>query len=528
MSRAAPEAAPAAGALPRARATGSKLTWLHAAAAVAAAIALLPLLYLAVRTAEAGWPAIAEVLARPRTWQTAARSLVLALAVALACLVLGVPAAWLIARSALPGRRLWTVLLALPLAVPSYVAAYAWVSLFPGFSGFWAAFGVLTTVSTPYVILPVAAAFRSADPGLEEVARSLGRSPLQAFARTTLPQVAPAAAAGSLLVALYVLSDFGAVSTLRYDAFTRVIYASYRASFDKSTAAVLSLVLVVIALLLVLAEQRARGQAKRYRVGSGAARRAAAVPLGGWLWPAQLWLAAGSLLALVVPSAVLLGFVTERGTTVDLAELATATGATIGVSAFGALLAVALALPVGILAARRTDRLARGIEAGAYIGHALPGVVVGLALVFVGLGLAPALYQTVTMVALAYAVLFLPNAAGSIRAATAAVPPVLEQVGRSLGAGPVTAWRRVTLRAAWPGVAAGGALVLLTAMKELPATLMLRPTGMDTLATEVWTRTDVAAYSEVAPYALVLMLIAAVPAFLLAVPRASGEGTMAP
>jgi iron(III) transport system permease protein len=135
--------------------------------------------------------------------------------------------------------------------------------------------------------------------------------------------------------------------------------------------------------------------------------------------------------------------------------------------------------------------------------------------VFVSLNLFPALYQTVFTLALAYSVLFLPNAIGAVRSSTAQVPPSLEQVARSLGRSPLAAWRDVTARIAWPGVAAGALLVLLTAMKELPATLMLRPVGSDTLATELWSRTDVGAYAAAAPYAAALVLLAALPAFLV-------------
>jgi iron(III) transport system permease protein len=170
---------------------------------------------------------------------------------------------------------------------------------------------------------------------------------------------------------------------------------------------------------------------------------------------------------------------------------------------------------VGVLAARYRDRLTRVVEGGAYIGHALPGVVVGLSLVFLTLTLLPELYQTVAALAIAYAVLFLPNAIGAVRASTGQVPPALEQVARSLGRSPFAAWRDVTARIAWPGVAAGTLLVLLTAMKELPATLMLRPTGLDTLATELWSRTEVGAYTAAAPYAAALVLLAALPAFLV-------------
>ena len=155
------------------------------------------------------------------------------------------------------------------------------------------------------------------------------------------------------------------------------------------------------------------------------------------------------------------------------------------------------------------------LEAVSYSGHALPGVVVGLSLVSLTLIVLPALYQTVAALALAYAVLFLPKSIGATRTSVAVVPPVLEQTARTLGRGPLQAWLETTFRLSLPGIAAGGLLVLLTAMKELPATLMLRPTGLDTLATELWSRTEIAAYGAAAPYALTLIAVAAIPAWLL-------------
>ena len=487
------------------------------AAAISALLAVIPLAYLIVRVAEAGWPKVADVLLRTRTLETVLTSVSLAIVVVAACLLIGLPTAWLLARTRLPGARLWLVLAALPLAIPSYVAAYAWLAQFPAMQGFWAAALILTLVSTPYVVIPVVAALRSADPAMEEVARTLGRGPVRAFAAGTLPQAWPAAAAGSLLVALYVLSDFGAVALFRVDAFTRVIYTTYRASFDRTSAAVLSLVLVILALLLVLAERRMRGRSVRYRTSSGAARRAPLVALSPMATVAAITAMAGlAVLALGIPIASLLARLAEGSRRpLDIAELLSATLGSVGVALLGTLIAVALALPVAALAARSRSRRASVIETVAYSGHALPGVVVGLSLVFLTLAVLPAAYQTIVTLAFAYAVLFLPKSIGASRASIAAVPPILEQTARTLGRGPFAAWRATTLRLAWPGVAAGGLLVLLTAMKELPATLMLRPTGLDTLATELWSRTEVAAYGAAAPYALALIVLAAVPAWLL-------------
>ena len=499
------------------RITGRPPRLLVAAGAITAAVSLIPLLYLVVRVSEAGLARILEVLVRPRTLETLLTSVSLVVVVVAACLLIGIPTAWLIARTTLPLRGMWLVLVSLPLAIPSYVAAYAWLAEFPAMNGFWAAALILTLVSSPYVVLPVTASFRGSDPALEEVARSLGRGPFRAFATTTLPQAWPSAAGGALLVALYVLSDFGAVALLRVDAFTRVIYASYRASFDRVSAAVLALVLVALAALLVLAERRIRGRTRRWRVATGTQRTAIPVTLRpGASIAAVGWLVGLTVLALGVPLVSLVLRMRQGSRTpLDAVELAGAALTSIGVSLAGAVLAVLLALPVGIMAARYRTRAVRGIETVSYTGHALPGVVVGLSLVFLTLAVLPLAYQTVAVLAFAYAVLFLPKAIGATRSATAAVSPVLEQTARTLGRGPLRAWSQTTLRLTLPGIAAGGLLVLLTAMKELPATLMLRPTGLDTLATELWSRTEVAAYGAAAPYAIALVLLAAIPAWLL-------------
>ena len=468
---------------------------LVAGAAVAGLVALTPLVYLAVRALEPGPAVLAEIVARPRTAELLVRSVALAGAVTGACIVLGTFGAWLVVRADLPGRRAWAVLLVLPLAVPSYVAGFTWISEWPDLAGFPGAFLVLTLVSFPYVLLPVAASLRGGDGGLEEVARSLGHGRLQVLLGVTLRRVWPAATAGGLLVALYVLSDFGAVSLMRYDAFTLGIYTSYRATFDRTPAAVLGCVLVLLAAVLTWGESRARGRAP----------------------PAGLGFVLGLVaLSLGVP-AVSLAHWTLVGSSagVDWAALGSAAAVTVEVAALGALLTTVLAVPVGVLAARHRGRLPATIETAAYAGHALPGVTVGLALVFLGIRLLPGLYQETPLLVLGYAVLFLPLAIGAVRTAVAAAPPVLEEVSRSLGHGPLATFARVTLPLATPGVAAGAALVFLTCAKELPITLMLRPTGADTLAVRLWSSTGAGAFAAAAPYAVVLVLVAAVPTLLL-------------
>ena len=488
------------------------------AAVLTAVIATIPAWFLLVRAAGAGGERVVAILTRPGFLEALASSAALALTVGVLATTLGTAAAWLVGRTVLPGRRAWTVALVLPLAVPSYVAAYAWVSLLPGMRGFWAAVLVMTLATLPYVVLPVLAALRQGEAAVEEVARSLGAGPWQVFRTVTLPAVWPAAAAGGLLVMLYTLSEFGTVAIFRVDALTRDIYLSFAAAFDRTAAVVQSLALVALALMLVLLERRVRGSADRWRVGTGAPRPVLPLRLPWWGRAAGLAGLSGlAVLSLGVP-AVALGIRLVAGMRggLDLLEVGSAAAATAGVALLGALVAVLLALPVAVLAARFPGARSRLVESASFSGHALPGVVVGLSLVFLTLAIVPALYQTIATVALAYAVLFLPKAIGSARASIAAVPPGLEQVARSQGRSAGAAFRTVTGRIAAPGIAAGGLLVMVTAMKELPATLMLRPTGFETLATEMWSRTAVAAYGAAAPYALALVVVAAVPALLLA------------
>lgn len=493
-------------------------------ALLTAAVATIPFWYLLIRAIDAGWDRVAAILTRPGFLESLLSSAALALTTGVLAVVIGTAAAWLVGRTTLPGRRGWTVVLVLPLAVPSYVAAYAWISLFPGMRGFWAAVLVMTLATLPYVVLPVLAALRQGEAAVEEVASSLGAGPWQVFRTVTLPAVWPAAAAGGLLVMLYTLAEFGTVAIFRVDALTRDIYLSFAAAFDRTTAVVQSLALVGLALVLVLAERRVRGTAQRWRIGTAAPRPVRPIQLPRWgSTGGLLGLLALAVLGLVVPAVALsVRLVAGMRGGLDLAEVGGAAAATAGVALLGAAVALLLALPVAILSARFPGARTRLVELASFSGHALPGVVVGLALVFLTLAVLPGLYQTIATLGLAYAVLFLPKAIGSSRAAIAAVPPGLEQVARSQGRSAGAAFRSVTGRIAAPGIAAGGLLVMVTAMKELPATLMLRPTGFDTLATELWTRTDVGAYGAAAPYALALVLVATVPALLLArgvVPR---------
>lgn len=489
-------------------------TALWAAAVVACVLAAVPLLYLVVRVAGAGADRVASALLRPRVAELVGNSLLLATSVTLTAVAVGVPIAWLLARAALPVRGLWLALAALPLAVPSYLAAYGWLAAVPQLQGFWAAWFVLTGVGVPYVVLPATAALRAASSSFDDVARTLGRRPLAAFATGTWPQIAPAVSVGALLVFLYTLSDFGGVALFRFPVLTTAIHQAFGASFDRDYAIVLASVLVAIALAVVAVEQMLR---RRAAPAVAVQRRPATAHLGAAAPAAYALLALPALLVAGVPTGVLIARAVDatalRG--FDPAEFLSALAGTVVFATSGAAIAVLLALPIGVLAARYRGRRVRAVETAAVLPLGIPGVVIGLSLVFFSLTVVPWWYQTAIVLAFAYGVMFLPKAVGGVRSAVAQVPTALEDVSRTLGRGALTTWWTVTARLARPGTLAAVLLVAVTAMKELPATLMLRPTGTDTLATELWSRTDVAAYGAAAPYALGLLAVASVPAYLL-------------
>lgn len=483
----------------------------------------MPLVYLLFRTAEQGLPAWWELITTERVARLTATSLLLAGVVTSACVLIGVAGAWLVTRSNVPGRAPLAVLLALPLAVPSYVAAFTWVSvsdllpLIEGgrFEGFTAAAVVLTLYTYPYVYLPVAAALARVDPSQEEVARSLGQGPWQTLLRVTLPQVRPAIAGGGLLAALYVLSDFGAVSILRLDTFTRAIFTALSTGFNRSMALGLAVLLVLLTLVILYGEGISRRAGARYASSVGI-RPARALDLGPWRWVGLGGILAVLAAALGVPAASLTRWI-SAGTSAERVwqRLGDAAWGSLSASLLGAGLTMLLALPLGILAARHPGRLSALLERAAYLAHALPGVVVGLSLVSLGVTFLLPLYQSTALLALAYATLFLPLGVAAVAGAAAQAPPSLEEAAQSLGTTPAAVFRRVTLPLTLPGIGAGAALVFLTAMKELPATLLLRPTGMDTLATRLWSATGVGRYAEAAPYALVLVALAAIPTWLV-------------
>ena len=457
----------------------------------------------------------------------------LVVTVTLTAVALGTTTAWLTTRTDIKGRGMWSMLVTLPLVIPSYVGALAMlgssgnggvVSLaldavglpkLGVFNGFWAAWGALSLWNFSYVHLIATPALRRMDPALEEAARGLGASPRRAVFDVILPQLRPALLSSSLLVALYVISDFGAVSLLRYETFTRAIYTQFRGRLDITPALFLSGILVLAALVLVVAEQRNRGRAGL------AARRPTRPPERVALGPRGRAIAYGFLGVLVIAALVLplltIGWWAVRGTALgNVADPVWAEALrSAGVALAAAAATAVAALPVAILTVRHPSRPARMLEAVSWSTYSLPHLAVGLGFLVLSIRYAPATYQTVVLLVIAYVAMFLPQALAATQAGLRQVGPSLEEASRSLGSGAFTTLRRITIPLVFRSLLAGGALVFLTVMKELPATLLLRPTGFETLAVRIWSASSELFYTQASVAALTLVGISAVPLYLL-------------
>ena len=498
---------------------------------VVAVLSLLPLAYLVLRAAGADVAGLAFVL-RPRTIEIVASTVALALVVGLGSVLIGVPVAWLTSRTDIPGRRLWSILTVVPLAIPSYVTGFAFVAAFgprgalqdllaplgverlPEIYGLPGAALVLILSTYPYVVLSVRAGFRAEDRALEDAARTLGDDRRSVFRRVTLPLLRPAIAAGALLAVLYAVSDFGAVSLLQFDSLSRSVYIQYRAAFDRSLAAILALLLVGLTVAITWGEARLRARARAYTARAPRSH-VRPVELGRWTLPAIALLGTVVGVALVVPS-VAIAFWLGRGSGDGGGDLLASVVDTFATGAGAAGLAAVIAIPVALLLARHPSAVSAGVERSSYLGFAIPGIAVALAVVFLATNLAPALYQTLVLLIAAYAIRFLPQVVGGVRATLLRVGTRPEEAARTLGDGPTAAFARVTLPVLRPSLLAGGALVFLTVVKELPMALILGPIGFETLATEIWGAASEGFYAEAAlPAALLLGLSVATVAVLL-------------
>ncbi len=459
----------------------------------------------------------------------------LAAGVAIGTLLLGVSLAWLVVRFEFVGRRMWEWALVLPLTIPTYVLAYIyayllgtggpiertwqmWVGpqgqVFSPYS-YAGATLVMTFDTFPFVYLLTRAALLNFNVSFEEVARACGASRLATLFRVTLPLLRPATVAGLSLVILYVVSDFGAVSLLRYQTFTYAVYQQITGRYDHSAAAVLSLLLVCFALLFLATERWFRQRSRFYQTAGRyrTAERTRCGPIGTVLILIYLSVVLGASFGL--PALLLIkwtGVALVEGA-IDSRFLGFLWNSAF-LSGLAATIAVLVGTPLMYFATRKSSRINLLCLQAAYAGYVLPGPVGALAILVLFSHLAPFWYGSVVVLIVAYVLHFLPAGLQTMEPALQQVTPNLEEAARSLGHTTRLILMRVTLPLVRGGFIAAWVLMFLQCMKELPATLLLRPVGFDTLAVRVWLEASEEYYQLAAPAAL-LIVVMTLPALLL-------------
>lgn len=493
---------------------------------LAVAVAMVvPLVYLLVRGMQADAGQVMELVFNSRNLDLLINTLLLTGGVLVLGTFLALPTAWLVTRTSFPLRRLVTVLAVVPLAIPGYVMAYALLGIggrygaaaqlfnlnIPNIQGYWGAVIALALYTYPYLFLNVRSALLGLDSSLEESARSLGYTDTQIVRMVILPHLLPGLLAGYLVVGLYVMGDFGAIALMRYEAFSYAIYNQYAGAFDRIYAAWLSIMLLALALSFVVMEIFVLRRRRLASVGSGVIRTQPPVVLKRSLPLVSLYLLLVLGSSVLLPM-VMLGYwlvIAPPATTVFMQVPWTfITSASAALPA--ALLAVGLAFPLCYLAARYPSPLIIWIERSAYIGYALPPLTLALAMVFFALQTAFFLYQTIFLLIFAWTIATLVLAMGPIRSAILQARPNLEEASWSLGYGPVATFFHVLLPRLHRGMIAGIVLVFLFCMKELPITLLLSPTGFNTLAVSVFTRTVEGMMAEAAPFAAAIVLFSGI------------------
>lgn len=509
--------------------------WVGALAIVAPLALAIAALFLRVLDAT---PAAWDTLLSFRTITLIWRSFALTAAVTATGSVIGVAGAWLLARTDLQFKRVWAVAFALPLVIPSYVIAMVLISAsgssglmasltgitIPYLNGFVGSWIALTLATYPYVFLITSAAITRIDPALEDAARGLGASPWRVFRTVILPQLRPAIGAGALLAALYTLSDFGAVSLMRFDVFTRVIYAQYSGRLDRSPAIVLSILLLACASVIIFAERRTRSKGSLFTSAPNRRptlyhlRRVPRILATAFF---SLFLVVGS----VIPVSVLVAWIVRglnNGIEIPIpwrAVVGSLTGASLA-----AIVAMVFTVPIVVLTVRYASRRTAALEQGVFVMFSLPHITIAIAVVAFTVTWLRPVYQTLGVLVVVYAAMFIAQSTSAAKASLLQVDPAVEEASRSLGRGPFATLAKVTVPLMSKGLLAGGALVFVTTLKELPVTLLLSPPGFTTLAVRTWAAADELIYTRAAAAALILIAMSVIPVYFLSIrPRAGAE-----
>ena len=527
----------------------SKPQW-RVVAYAGAVLVLLPLLVLAL-----SWNSLDSTiwnhLLETQMARLLGNTLVLAIGVIVGVVLLGVSLAWLTSLCNFPGRRWLDWALMLPFAVPAYVLAFVMIGILD-FAGplqttlrGWlgndfrmvsirstgGVIFVLVLVFYPYVYMLARGAFLAQGRGLMEAARILGHSPWQAFWRVALPMARPAIGAGAALAVMETLADFGAVSVFNYDTFTTAIYKTWYGFYSLQTATQLASLLLLFVLLALYAERRAQGS-KRFP-GSDKPRQGALFQLrgvGGWLATGYCLLVLS--LAFIIPLIQLFYWLFTSGSNDFDERYWSLIRNTLTLGAIAAVSTVVVALLLMLARRLQPIRRVRSAVALANLGYALPGSVLAVGIMFAfsvadnqlvvplqgWLGVAsptPLLLGSLFALLLAYLIRFMAVASGPIDTALARIRPALPEAAHSLGHSGASVFWRVYLPLLMPGLLSAGLLVFVDVLKEMPATLLMRPFGWDTLAVRIHSLTAEGNWPRAALPAITLVATGLLPVIVL-------------
>ncbi len=529
--------------------------WAVAVAVGVAGIVLAPLVSLLVTALSAdlsGWQRLAADVLPVALWETA----LLLGGIAVVTGVVGVGTAWLVTAHRFPGRDLLAWLLPLPLAVPAYITAYIYVEIFDaagpvqmalrewlGFrsrADYWfpeirslaGCILVMSAVLYPYVYLSARAMFLTQSACMMEVARTLGAGRFELFRTVALPLARPALAVGLSLALLEALNDIGASEYLGVRTLTVSIYTTWLNRGSLGGAAQIACVMLVVVMGLLWLERHGRTD-RRYGVSTRRPRVAQPTPLAG---PGALLatLACGLpvVLGFGLPVGFLAGEIARRGLLSQLdGAFLTHLGTTVGLALLATATALAVAVIVVTAARAARHRVTHAARAVAGLGYAVPGTVLGLGLLgplvlvddglnaiwraLTGERLGLVLMGSAMGLVIAYVIRFLPIATGSLSAGLDRVSTGIEDAARTLGAEPRELVMRVQLPLLRPALASAGLLVFVDTLKELPATLLLRPLNVETLATLVYGHASRGAFEDGALAAFTIVLVGLWPVMRL-------------
>ena len=463
-------------------------------------------------------------------------SVLLVLLVVCLATLISLPLAFLNVRTNLPFAKYLISISVLPIALPSYVMATTQIELWgprgiaydilnkffgtgplPSFYGLSGSVIVLTLITYPYIYIGLCATFRRFDFQMIDASRTLGASVPKTFSKIIFPLVMPTVASGSLLVSLYVLSDFGAVALLRFNTFTIAIFNRMYSSIGNYGVLEICSIAILFCFFILFIESRTRSNSRYFSNSNSANMKI--LDLGYWRWVILPFALIPSILGFLLPVSVLLywfisGVYFDNSFDNLFKNIVSDILSTILVSLVSALIITLLATIAVLIIRKKIRIISFVLEKVSYIGLSLPGIVVAMSLVFFTINYVDIIYQTFIVLILGYLISFLPAVITPVKSSVSQIDPSLEEASYTLGKGKIMTFYNIIVKLSTPGVIYGGILVFILCLKELPLTLILSPLGFSTLATSIWSSASEAFFMDTAAASLILILIAGIPTYL--------------